>query len=571
MPNIREVRSAVDSFSPTDRGSTSLAIAGGRVAGAADDSGRSIASGGAAIGRGLGALGNGIEGAGKAYVEYKTTQDTLNGLALAAKAQQNAVADWNTLVAADAAADVHDPQLADKWQKEKLAPALDSVGEVFTTQEGKEWWAQNRLKYEDHFAQTTAADMSTLAGHQAVQSFEKTGNSATSLAYDDPTAAGLARTTMAEANKMAIRALGPNASPQAINQLKSAADLQMTAITLAAGKGAIDKAPDPTAALNAFLASKEAVTELDQGQRDQLRNYADSVERTQKTAANAAKQEAKRVQNEAADKVSSTISAAMVGPTGEVVVGPDVVKAFHDYAQMPGADPGQVRALGNMIDSHVKAAGKAGAGETASKQHDTDDPTSYGDFVTRATLPINDPRRLTRTEIFEANAQFLISDRTMNQLQEQIKPDASPEKTTLYEGISDFLKTAKPQFKASNEFGEVDPAADQRFYNYQYAIRRWADGHLAAGKTPAEVQKLLLDPKSDGFVGKMLPQFTQSTQNGMNQAASAKTPPVPLLQRLGMGGKPAPAPAAKPGAPAPADPNARRPGESPAAYLARVK
>lgn len=560
MPNIRQFTSGVDSLTPTDRGSTALAIAGGRVASAYDSAGNDLARSGRALGDAVSGVGSAIEEAGKKYVEHVTTTQMLHALDLAAKAQAAAAQDWNQTMAADAASDTHDPALADKWQKDKLAPSLDAIGATFSTKEGQEWWAQHRVQVQQHFTETTAADMSTLAGVQAVQNFTNAGNSAQSLAYNDPTSANLARGTMEAAQKVAIRSLGANASPSAVAAIMREGEQQSAAITVAQGRGAVDASPDPVAAAKAFMASPEAVTHLDDNQRAAINGYAETVARSNDTRAKAAQVQAQKAEDDQAEAVSTQISAGLIGADGTIAITPQAVEAFHRYAQMPGAlrNSGQVRALGNMIEAHAGAEQK----------HDKDDPTTYSDFVQRATLPEGDPRRLTKTEIFQANANFLISDRFMNQLQEQIKPDSqsNPGQKLLDENLTRYFASVKKTFTGTDpKTGETDLDGDRKFYNFQFEIRRQAAARVAAGDSPEAVNRAMLDPTSTIYVGLQAPLFLKTGQSAAaynaEHAATGAIPPV-----LGT------PPAAKPQAgraPAPGA-VAWKPGESWEAYLKRT-
>jgi len=166
MANIRQVTSKVDSLTPSDRAvsgletaasamgqkATATAIAAGHIQQSYNEIGRNV--------------GQGISQAGQAVVKHITDTQTLKALQLSAEATANAAQDWNATVAADAQSDVHDPNLAADWKKEKLGPALDAIGQTLGTQEGQQWWATHRVAIEQHFNDTTTADVSTLAGQQ---------------------------------------------------------------------------------------------------------------------------------------------------------------------------------------------------------------------------------------------------------------------------------------------------------------------------------------------------------------------------------------------------------------------
>lgn len=489
--NIRQF-DAQGELQPTDRGSTANAIAGGHVA--------------SEYGRLGSELGSGVSTLGKAIETHTTQEQTLKALQLSAQAAEHGIADWNQTMAGDAAGENHNPNLATDWRTTKLAPALDDIGKTLTTQAGQQWWAEHRVQIEQHFAETTAADMSTLSGQQAVRDFVATGNSAENLAYMDPSSGNLARGTVDTARALAIQRLGANASPQAIDQINQHFDVLQTATTLAQGRGLIDKAPDPEAAYRQFVAQPEAVTHLNDTQRNSLENYAETTARSNEVKARAAVTAQQKTEDDQADAVQARISAGLLQPDGTMIATPAAISAFHQWSQMPGAlrHPEAIRALGNMIESHA----------SNQRKHDADDPTTYSGFVQRALLPEGDPNRLTRDEVFLANANFKISDRTMNQLQEQIKAGPQdPALSHLWKTEGEIVQAAKRAITTSTEFGEADPDGDANFYMFQIDVHKAIVAAQAAGKTPAEIENDLLNPTSTHSLTRNIGFYTGGAQS----------------------------------------------------------
>lgn len=511
MPNIRQVNSQVEGVQPTDRGSTALAISGGRVASNYEQLGSDV--------------GGAINKAGRQYVEHVTRQEQLTALNLSAQAQAAQAQQWNTLVAQDAASDLHDPHLADKFQ-ETVTKSLDDVGKSFTTEEGQQWWAEHRIGVETHFRETTAADMSTLEGAQAVRNNIQIGKTAESLAYNDPSHADAARGTLESARKLAMAQLAAtgHADPRALIQLNQVYDQQLEAVTLAQGRGVIDAAvnagQDPEAAFKAFAATGPAVTHLDDGNRNSLQNYAEAATRAKEVKDRTAENLTRRAEDDAADQAISAMQAKVTPRAdGTYQVDPSVYDDLRRVALLPGAqrNPEKLRALEGWLEH---------AGTQVPVK--TNDATTYSDFAQRALLPDGNPQRLTQDEIFAAEATGKLTSQSATMFREQVKPGPKdPAAVSLDKTFEHFVDGFAERITHTDEGSPVDPAGGARLYEFRSDMRAKIDAAIAAGVKPADVERTLLNPNDPSYLGQFAGVFAGDNQEAMRDHVEA------LLKRAG--------------------------------------
>lgn len=511
MPNIRQVNSQVDGLNPSDRGSTALAISGGRVASNYEQLGSDV--------------GGAIKKAGAQYVEHVTRQEQLTALNLSAQAQSQAAEQWNTQVAQDAASPLHDPHLADKFN-EGIGKTLDNIGNSFTTEEGQQWWQEHRVSVEQHFRETTAADMSTLEGAQAVRNNIQIGKTAENLAYMDPSHADAARGTLESARQLAMAQLAAtgHADPRALVQLNQLYDQQLQAVTVAQGRGVIDAAvnggQDPEAAYKAFAATPAATTRLDDGNRNSLQNYAEAAARAKEVKDRTAENLARRAEDDAADQAISGMQAKVTPRAdGTYQVDPTVYDDIRRVALMPGAqrNPEKLRTLESWLEH---------AGTQVPVK--TNDASTYGDFAQRALLPDGDPHRLTQDEVFAAEATGRLTSQSASMFREQIKPGPKdPAVVSMDKTFENFLKGYENRITHTDEGSPVDPAGGARLYEFRSDMRAKIDAAIAAGVKPADIERTLLNPNDPSYLGQFATVFAGDNQEAMRDHVEA------LLKRAG--------------------------------------
>lgn len=542
MPNIREYRSE-GGIAPTDRGVMAEVYAGRSIQQSYDEAGR--------------AIGGTIERLGDQYVQHTERKEISKGSAALAELQDELVSGWKD---AAAAADLNDDELPDKWRAEALEPALAKYAEGFTTEGGKRWAEQQVNSMRQHFYEKTAADQATRAGAALATNLDVLKTRGTNTVYNDPTSLNATLGLVDSSINGLMDASGSLTPGQNAAARSEIAREIKTNIVKAAVVGMIDANPG---AAKAKIAAGNFAEYLSADQLGQLDRYADQkleqVKQQEKADQAMAKQEAK----DKAERFENSITGMIkYDDKGRPVVPSNYFSMVDAYLTMPEADAGTGRAMIAMGRSMVDEVNKPVKTAT--------DPNTYSNFSSRMTLPPTDPRALKQQEVFQARADGRLSDddfRFFNSATEQFGKE--PAKGNAYKEIDDFTQTIKSSITQSNPFsGNINPAQDQMFYQFQWMARTKFDALLAAGQTPEQAKAALLDPRSASYLGKEIPRFAIGSKEGMALMQQSIQNGVPVMAfpgsapagPAGRGGQVAPPVVASP----------RKPGESPADYLKRT-
>lgn len=550
MPNIRQYSNRMGGPAPDSRASQATFFAGRAVG----DSGRAVEAGYNALGR---AIGGGIEDLGGAYVKYRTDQDVSRGLAQYATITDTLSQRWDETAKS---ADPNDPNTAERFRQEELEPVLSKWQEGFTTAEGKKWAQAQAGSLRQHMFEKTAADATRLAGIAAVSNFETFGNRMSSVVQRDPSALNASLGAI-DSGVDALVAQTAHLDPTVAARMKGELAQQLkTSVSRAAVVGMADLNPDR--AISA-LQTDQFDSYLSAGEKAQLRAYAEGVKRTKAQEVKSAIAEQKRQQEDFADRASARISAAMIGDDGTTRITPEVIQAAREYSKLPGADPGQVRALANMIDTGVKEMARE------AKTPSSDDPATYKNFTSRMSLDKTDPKRLTETEIYEARAAGNITNETMNMLLRARGADDRDAKTPkgaadkrMQQTRNDFLKSLAPVFKPGVDGEGAEGLFARRDYEFTKLVDDIITNQRKRGQTDEQIIAEFFTPTAPHYLGNIamreyVPKAKDVDAWLDNPGA---IPPVDL--RRGAAQTMPPAQVAAP---------ARLPGESAAAYLARTK
>lgn len=540
MPNIREYNDNSNALRPDDRAALANVYAGRSISSAYDSIGRSI--------------GGTVERLGAQYVQHETRKEIAKGAAALAGLQDDLQTAWKGL--ADGA-DLNDDSIVDKYRAETLEPSLQGFSDSFTTEEGKQW-AQNQVSsLRQHLYEKTAADQATRSGAALGQNLSVLKTRASNIVASDPTSV-VATMGLIDNTINGLIDSTPNLTPAQAAQARSelARDIKVSTAKSAV-LGTIEASPEEA---KKALARGDYDEYLDASEKRQLDNYADGVIRSNAEQARADKAEGQRIAKENANKVASAVVLGMVDKdTGNLRVNPDFYNQLRMYGAMPGADDSTIRALAGMARTAAEDAAKPIPTAT--------DPNTYASFSARMVLPPSDPRALTQTEVYQARARRMLSDKDFtffNSATEQLNQD--PGRKVAYKAVDDYLQTVKSSITQSNIYsGNINPAQDQRYYQYQWTIHTMMDNLIKAGKSPAEAQAILLDPRSPQYAGNLIPQFAIDTKQGMKL----------MQEQLKGGATVIPYPGAAPAAPGPsalpsAAGPARKQGETAAQYLART-
>lgn len=209
----------------------------------------------------------------------------------------------------------------------------------------------------------------------------------------------------------------------------------------------------------------------------------------------------------------------------------------------------------------------------ASGEFTPSDPKIFNDTQNRINLPAGDPNRITDpgqiTPLIAHGLSYTDSQRLITEMRDLNSPSTNP----FLKQVNGIKQTAQKMLTGSmnNVTIQHPEAAQEAAYRFGFALDQQIAAMQKAGKDP----RSLLDPSSPDYA--LLPsrvmsympteaQIVARQARGMNPGTPASTAPTPA------------APPAQPSTGRPGGvqltPSAaarqRRPGESPAAYLARI-
>lgn len=507
MPNVPEyeARAADQGLHPDEGGAAGFA-----------NEGRHIESTFARMGNDIG---GGIAALGTEWERHTTVQANLTTMKLQTAKLVQRQQEWAQAVAEDAAAPQHNANLlADhmtKWQQED-----DEFASTMPTQEARDFASEAAIRQHQHFAETGMADMGTLAGHQAVLDYHQHGVFAQSGAYNDPTAANHLRGETDTNLQTAIAALGPNATAQAINTLRTENEQQKVAITLAQARGTVDHAVDPIGgapgagvqpAIKAFLESPEAKLYLDEAQASQVRGYADAEVRQRDAQAKAADVTQRRQAEDEGHAAYSQLLLAMRDPkTGAPIPpSPEMMAAINDFGKKYGGVlPAEVKALTDSVGTSLDHA--INHTDVAS------DPNTYGQLTGKVG------NGLTHQDVDVAHARGLLSERDFHDLHESVERVGNdPSRKLLAQQTTEFFNSVKSQIGQVDQLGMLKGLDADRYYRFQSDVQNTIATELARGKTPEEVRTMYLDPRSPNYLfgPGQIRYYTTLTKDGLSQAA----------------------------------------------------
>lgn len=526
MPNITEYNAGAGGLTPSEQGINANLTAARRVGSFYHQLGEDIGGTTAQL--------------GVQYQQQLTRHEVSAGSAALANLYDQQSSLWNE---AAANADPNDIHLADRYRQGTLEPALQAFQKNFTTKEGQTWAADQVAHFRQHMFEKTAADQSTLAGNAVSQNLMTLKNRASNMTMNDPSSFDAVAGLIDNSIDAQVKS-HPNINADTASRMKQelAVDFKGEAAKSAV-IGAIQK--DPTAG-RALLSSGKFNDYLDGSQVKTLDSYADSMQKAQAAQARAAQAEEVKAQKADFAKRSSLLTGSTIQADGSLGVPPDYFKNVANLALHPGAEPGQIRA---MIDYGQSLANK--------EAKPVDDPHTYEDFSHRMTLPASDPHALSMTDVFQARAAGMLTDKSFTFFKEATEiGDRDPGRKEANKQMDRFLTDMKPSITKSNIFsGQIYPEQDQRYSQFQYDMHMAMDLRIKNGESPAAVAADLLDARSPHYLGRFIPQYAIGSKQGQAMMANSLQNGVQVVPAVG---------GARVAAPA------RLPNESPGAYLART-
>ena len=526
MPNIREYANPIDGLQPTDRGVQSSVELGRHVERAYAVAGN--------------ALGNAVTQTGAAYDKIKTQQDISQGLA-----QKAQILD-NLTTASDVAMnqDPNDHTAAEKWRTEQMEPLLDSWVSGFSTQESRLWATEQAGQIRQHLYEKTAADQSRNAGVAAVQNFNDTLKGLSNTVLQDPSARDMALRSLDDGTEALIKT-NPFITPQQAEQMRGEMREQgRTMIGESAFKGSA--LTNPTAAMQDLQDGKYNGV-LNAEQQVRMFGFARQIHREaladQRSQMAMSKEQAKTQ----FDQQLSSTYATMFRPDGSTVLPPGGNTRLVQLSQMPFADPGAIKSLGDAMKTAAEA-----------KINGTFQTTNNGvwsNLAGRIGQPVSSPNALTHAMVDQAYAAHQLSEhdwRFLHQAVETAKND--PATTAAMTQINQALERNKPLVTKSNLYsGVMDQGGDVQYDALHFDTFKRFQDLQQSGMSAKQAADVLVDPRNPQGIHSMLPGYMSNNKQGL-QALHLK------VQQGGGAALAAPAPLTSP----------RQPGESAADYLKRT-
>lgn len=466
-------------------------------------------------------LGGGVAALGDQWEKHVTVQANLTTMKQQTEKLVARQQEWSAAVAADANAPTHNANLLQdhmaKWAQEDA----DYAGSM-PTQEAKDFASEASVRQQQHFAETGMADMGTLAGHQAVLDYHQHGVYAQSGAYNDPTAGNHLRGETDINLQTAIAALGASgqATPEAINQLRTENQAQKTAITLAQARGTVDHAADVPgqgpgsgidAATKSFLESPEAKLYLNEQQANEVRGYAQEQIRSKEAQAKAADVTQRRQIEDAGHAAYAQLLMAMRDPkTGAPIPpSPEMMAAVNDFSKKYGAVlPAEVKALTDSVGTSLDHA--INHTDVAS------DPNIYSQLTSKVG------NGLTHQDVDVAHARGYLSEKDFHDLHESVERTANdPGRKALAQQTTELFNNVKQQIGQLDNLGMLKGPDADKFYRFQSDVQGAIQSELARGVKPEDIRKDLFDPHSPHYVWGpgQIRYYTTLDKAGLSQAA----------------------------------------------------
>lgn len=186
----------------------------------------------------------------------------------------------------------------------------------------------------------------------------------------------------------------------------------------------------------------------------------------------------------------------------------------------------------------------------------------YEDLFDRIHRPDGDPQKITDPNTlnqYVTEGRLSLND--LNGLRKEIQGRNTPDGKIESDLRKNFLDMAKTKLvKANPMLGLTDPDGQEQFLKFNTQFQKEYASERAKGKSATQ----LLDPSSPDYMGRMITPFMRTPQEIMKSMSQRMQPSSPQSPS-------APGSTATPGAGAqPPKVEPRLPGESPAAYRARV-
>lgn len=417
---------------------------------------------GALQGRALEGLGQDVSRIGDAITRREQQRDVSRLTAEFARTQAELAVEWDEALRT---ADPNDPELADRFRRERLQTRLADLRNLANTDAGRQYFTTASAGLEATFLKATEAGQAGLAEVAAVRDWQtisnRLGDSVVAAPGTFPDAIAMGR--------LHIEGLIAANGLSREQALRLEADLSST-LAFAAARGSIER--DPVGGREAVDLGEYAEF-LTPEQKTRLLDYADG----QVSAREAARRKAL---DELAKRTTTEYLQAAVDPSGRINAEalPQLIGAAVRDDRL-SADPDTQRTMFNLLRSLADSEGSGAAVRT--------DSATFDDLLSRSLLPRGDPRRPSRNEVYGmvgrglkvADANFLVS---------RIDGEGDPAEEDFNRQAQTTFSVARRFITGSDEGTLVDdPAAELNYQSFQGWATQEVRRLKEEGRTAAEI------------------------------------------------------------------------------------
>jgi hypothetical protein len=169
----------------------------------------------------------------------------------------------------------------------------------------------------------------------------------------------------------------------------------------------------------------------------------------------------------------------------------------------------------------INAINKQIRGETGTR------PEVFLDLFNRINAEPGDPNKISSDKELISHVGNGISFEDLNKLRGELRGKNTPDGETASALKKNLFSMARKQIDTSIFGASVDPEGARNFYNFQQAALTYISKKQQEGANVLD----LFDPNNKDYVGKLIPQYTRSPQQQLNDMAKAYNPAAPVLPR----------------------------------------
>lgn len=432
-------------------------------------------------GRALSNIGQDIGQLGEALQRRQVQREVSSVSADVAAAQAELTVAWQEALRT---ADPNDPDLAERFRNEQVAPRLQKIGEKANSRDAKLFYEKAAAGLGSSFLVTTEQGAASLAETAAVQNWQETLNRYGDAVTADPASFHTSIPTLDVLLEGMVQANGLSREQALVLETEG-----KNSVAFAAARGVIDRnAPFGKEAVE----SGEYAQYLRVEQKQRLIEYADA-----KMAADARAEDDGIKQ--AADAAAAEYLRRTTNPDGSMNVTalPDILAGVSRDPAL-ARDPAQQRAVFNLVRGLASG----------------DDAKVSNPAILNHILRETNAGRMS----FEEASEYVGAGISYNDLQNQVVPtlrrQASPDGQAENERLKNHLSDVEERLGISRSlFAIPDARANDAFRRYQDWFYREFERRRSEGKTV----DALLNPNSPEFLGQELGNFVDPNVNSFGQ------------------------------------------------------